>query len=138
MTACGSTVASTTTTADDDHTSEPRPVKTADQPRAVVEGDFPLFCTMTKDTKFSTGACFLAAEPCESFRAMRHDSSPCESTTAGACYNETLTITGKREVTCYPSIEICEEMLANDRARRSPDFSNLPTQCGIYRQRKVE
>lgn len=56
MTACGSTVASTpTTTAADDHTSEPRPVKAADQSRAVVEGDFPLFCTMTKDAKFSTG-----------------------------------------------------------------------------------
>lgn len=107
----------------------------ADRPRVIVEDDYPMICTLTKNVAgLDLGACFDNALSCDRFREIHVGSTPCRETTGAACYNSTTIVTGQRRPICFPTIAACEEVLAAERT--SPDVTDLSDRCGIYRMRQ--
>jgi hypothetical protein len=104
---------------------KPLPAKPAQPTRKVVEGDKPVFCSISAP---DVGICSLDEAYCNS-EAERTGTPKCEQRNAASCFNATKTLDGSKLTFCAASIKDCEARRQNYAA--DPDYT--VTGCGIYR-----
>ena len=106
----------------------------ASEPRNVVTGTRPIYCTSLVDDP-SIGLCSLHLANCERMRAdliaKGNDNGPCEQRAGAACFNVENAIDGQHSTFCAPSVKNCETRLAE--AQSNPDLIVGTATCGVYR-----